>query len=74
MKLPNSFIITKDFEAKLYDETIEEMFTADVFTLNIEEENMLDETHITYVNYETGEVMRNKEEILEWLNCLPENK
>ncbi len=69
MKLPNSFIITKDFEAKLYDETLEEMFTADVFTLNIEED-MLDQTHITYVNHENGEVIRNKEEILEWLEHL----
>jgi len=69
MKLPNSFIITKDFEAKLYDETLEEMFTADVFTLNIEED-MLDQTHITYVNHENGEVIRNKEEIFEWLEHL----
>tara|TARA_Y100000593_G_scaffold55418_1_gene103754 strand:- start:195 stop:419 length:225 start_codon:yes stop_codon:yes gene_type:complete len=74
MKLPNEFIITKDFEAKIYDETIEEILTADIYTLNIEETNMLEETEITYINHDTGEVIKNKEEILEWLSYLPENK
>lgn len=74
MKLPNEFIITKDFEAKLYDETIEEIFTSDVYTLNIEETSMLDETEITYINHETGEVISNPEEIQEWLSKLPKNK
>ena len=74
MKLPNEFIITKDFEAKIYDETIEEILTADIYTLNIEETNMLEETEITYINHDTGEVIKNKEEILKWLSYLPENK
>jgi len=67
MKLPNEFIITEDFEVKLYDETIDEMLTADIYTLNIEESNMLDEREITYINHDTGEVMSNKDEIMEWL-------
>ena len=67
MKLPNEFIITKDYEAKLYDETIEELFTADIYTLNIEEVSMLDETEITYINHDTGEVLSSQEEILFWL-------
>ena len=74
MKLPNEFIITKDFEAKLYDETIEEMLTADIYTLNIEETNMLEETEITYINHDTGEVLSSQEEIQEWLSQLPKNK
>jgi hypothetical protein len=67
MKLPNEFIITKDFEVKRTDETIEEIFTADIYTLNIEAANMIDETEITYINHDTGEVMSNQEEILEWI-------
>ena len=74
MKLPNEFIITKDFEAKLYDETIEEMLTADIYTLNIEETSMLDITEVTYINQNTGEVISNPEEIQEWLSKLPKNK
>jgi len=74
MKLPNEFIITSDFEAKLYDETIEEMLTADIYTLNIEDDNMLDETKITYINHDTGEVISSQEEILLWLVQLPKNK
>tara|TARA_R100001530_G_scaffold8109_1_gene8586 strand:- start:244 stop:468 length:225 start_codon:yes stop_codon:yes gene_type:complete len=74
MKLPNEFIITKDFEAKLYDETIEEMLTADIYTLNIEETSMLDVTEVTYINHDTGEVISSQEEILEWLSDLAENK
>ena len=74
MRLPNEFIITNDYEAKLYDETIEEIFTADVYTLNIEADNMLEETKITYINHDTGEVISSQEEILEWLSYLPKNK
>ena len=74
MKLPNEFLITKDFEAKLYDETIEEMLTADIYTLNIEETSMLDVTEVTYINHDTGEVISSQEEILEWLSDLAENK
>jgi len=74
MKLPNEFLITKDYEAKLYDETIEEMLTADIYTLNIEETSMLDVTEVTYINHETGEVISSQEEILFWLVQLPENK
>lgn len=71
MKLPNEFIITKDFEVKRTDETIEEMFTADIYTLNIEPINMIGDTEITYINHDTGEVMSNQEEIMEWITCLP---
>tara|TARA_R110000787_G_scaffold46911_5_gene113842 strand:+ start:141 stop:365 length:225 start_codon:yes stop_codon:yes gene_type:complete len=74
MRLPNEFIITNDYEAKLYDETIEEMLTADIYTLNIEADNMLEETKITYINHDTGEVISSQEEILEWLSYLPKNK
>ena len=75
MKIPNEFIITSDFKVKLYDETIEEMLTADIYTLNIEDSSMTsDYCEITYINHDTGEVMRNKDEILEWISQLPENK
>tara|TARA_R110000751_G_scaffold21783_3_gene62161 strand:+ start:180 stop:401 length:222 start_codon:yes stop_codon:yes gene_type:complete len=73
MILPKQFIITNDYKVKLTDETIEEIFTADVYILTLEE-SMLDEIEISYTNEHTGEVISKPEEILEWLSYLPKNK